>query len=462
MTSRVEKDLLGEKTIPAGVYWGIHTQRALDNFRITDYRTDPELIKALAIVKKACCLASCELGFIESEKAAAIVAACDEIMEGKWLDQFPLDALQGGAGTSLNMNMNEVLANRALAMLNKETGRYDVLHPIEDVNLHQSTNDVYPTAVKIACIAHLRALSAAVAEVQGVFQKKEKEFASIVKLGRTELQEAVPMTLGSEFSAFAEAIARDRWRTFKCEERIRTVNLGGTAVGTGLTAPRSYIFLVIEKLREITGLGLARAENLVDHTANTDPFVEISGILQAHASNLIKISNDLRILNLLGEIALPKVQTGSSIMPGKVNPVICEATIQAGLKVMANHSLVCESASRGTLQINEFLPILSFAILESLRILINTNGMFRSYVAGIQASPENCENYINRSPAIITALLPHIGYDKATELVRDFSKSGKGNLKNYLVQNLGKELVEKVLSPLNLTSLGYRTDEEGT
>ena len=278
MNQRKEKDGLGEMDVPADAYWGIHTERARRNFALTG-RTAPEpLIRALVMVKKACALANRELGYLPAEKADAILAACDELIGGAPAGQFPVDALQGGAGTSTHMNVNEVIANRALEVLGFAKGDYARLHPIEDVNLHQSTNDVYPTALKIAAIFGLRQLSESVAGLQNAFQKKEKEFSGIVKIGRTEMQEAVPLTLGAEFSAFAEAFARDRWRTFKCEERLRTVNLGGTAVGTGLTAPRNYIFLVIERLREVTGLGLTRGENAVDQTANADCFVEVSGM----------------------------------------------------------------------------------------------------------------------------------------------------------------------------------------
>ena len=300
MKFRLEKDFLGEKEIPAEAYWGIHTQRALENFPISGHKVHLSLIKALALVKKACCQANVELGCLGSREGGAVSQACDEILGGKWADQFPVDALQGGAGTSTHMNLNEVLANRAIEILGGSRGDYGLIHPIETVNLHQSTNDVYPTAIKVAAVFLLRDLSQAIAKVQGAFQKKEREFARIVKIGRTELQEAVPITLGAEFSAFGEAFARDRWRTFKCEERLRVVNLGGTAVGTGLTSPRSFIFRAVEKLRELTGIGLSRGENLLDATANSDPFVEVSGILKAHASNLIKIGNDLRLLHFPG------------------------------------------------------------------------------------------------------------------------------------------------------------------
>jgi aspartate ammonia-lyase len=460
MLYRIEKDFLGEKRIPQEAYWGIHTQRALENFPISGYKVNPSLVKALAMVKKGCCQANLELGYLEEKKGEAILLACDEVIAGKFVDQFPVDALQGGAGTSSNMNINEVVTNRAIELLGGEKGDYQAVHPIEHVNLHQSTNDVYPTAIKIASIFLLRDLSQTIARVQGAFQKKEKEFAKIVKVGKTELQEAVPITLGGEFSAFGEALARDRWRTFKCEERLRVVNIGGTAVGTGLSSPRSFIFLVIEKLREISGLGLSRGENLLDATANTDPFVEVSGILKAHASSLLKIANDLRLLHLLGEIELPKLQPGSSIMPGKVNPVALEATMQVGLKVMANDLLVTEACSRSTLQINEFLPLLAHSLLESLDILIRMNQILAGHVEGITANEAKCREIFDQSPMIITAFLPHIGYDRAAELLKEFFSSGRKNVREFLSEKLGPSLVEKTLSPERLISLGYRENGE--
>jgi len=462
MSYRIEKDFLGEKQVPEEAYWGIHTQRAVENFPLSGYRINPSLVKALAMVKKACGQANLELGYLDEAKGKAILSACDEVIEGKLHDQFPLDALQGGAGTSSNMNVNEVLANRAIELLGGKRGDYARVHPIEHVNLHQSTNDVYPTAIKVSAILLLRELSPAIARVQGAFQRKEKEFAKVVKVGRTELQEAVPITLGAEFSAFGEALARDRWRTFKCEERLRVVNLGGTAVGTGLSAPRSYIFLTVEKLREITGLGLSRGENLLDATANTDPFVEVSGILQAHASSLIKIANDLRLLHLLGEIELPKLQPGSSIMPGKVNPVMLEAAIQVGLKVMANGSLVAAACSRSTLQINEFLPLLAHALLESMDLLIRIDGVLADHIDGITANEAKCREIFDASPMIVTAFLPHIGYERAGALLAEFFASGRKNLREFLREKLGADLVERVLSAERLISLGYREDERHT
>ncbi len=452
---RIEYDFLGSLEVPTNSYWGIHTQRAINNFRISGIKVNAGLIRSLALTKKACCLANLETGHLTSEKGKVIITACDEIVAGNLSNQFPIDALQGGAGTSTNMNINEVIANRAIELLIGKKGDYSVIHPLEDVNLHQSTNDVYPSALKVAAIYLLRDLSKAIAGLQGAFQEKEKEFAAIVKLGRTELQEAVPITLGAEFSAFAEAFARDRWRTFKCEERLRVVNLGGTAVGTGLAAPRDYIFLVINKLREVTGLGLSRGENVLGETTNADSFVEVSGILKAHAVNLIKISNDLRLMNLLGEIRLPQLQAGSSIMPGKVNPVLVEAAIQTGIKVIANDAIITDTASRGTLQINEFLPLLAHALLESLDLLINVSGMLIEHVRGIVANKEKCEEYFNASPMIITALLPIIGYEKATKFITEFSVGSEKNMRRFLEGKLGKEMIDKFLSPYQLTALGY-------
>jgi aspartate ammonia-lyase len=455
MEYRTEQDFLGSMQVPRDAYWGIHAQRAIGNFPFTGIRVHPGLIRAFGMVKKACCRANQELGLIGQEKAAAIIQASEEIAGGSLADQFPVDALQGGAGTSTNMNVNEVIANRAIELLGGARGQYELVHPIEDVNLNQSTNDTYPTALKVSVVLALRALSAQAAALQGAFQRKEREFAAVVKMGRTELQEAVPVTLGAEFGAFAEAFSRDRWRTFKCEERLRVVNLGGTAVGTGLTAPRSYIFLVIDKLREATALGLSRGENLLDQTANTDCFVEVSGMLNAHASNLMKICNDLRLLNLLGEIRLPPLQAGSSIMPGKVNPVLLEAAMQAGMKVAANDTLVMAACSRSSLQINEFMPLLAASLLESLDLLTRADAALAAHVEGITADGAACRGYFEKSPMIVTALLPYIGYERAAALLEEHEAAGKETLLAFLSARLGERLVQEAFSPQRLTSLGH-------
>ncbi|MHB8908804.1 MAG: aspartate ammonia-lyase [Syntrophales bacterium] len=480
LPNRPEEDLLGILEIPGDVYWGIHTARAVRNFPLSGRRVNPSLIRALALVKKACAQTNAELGYLDPVKAQAVVKAAEEIAAGALSAQFPVDALQGGAGTSTNMNMNEVVANRAIELIGGRRGDYRLVSPVEDVNLHQSTNDVYPTALKIASIFGLRRLSAAIADLQGAFQEKEQAFGTILKIGRTELQEAVPMTLGAEFSAFAEALSRDRWRTGKGEERLRVVNLGGTAVGTGLTAPREYIFLAIEKLREASGLGLSRGENLAGETANADQFVEVAGIIKAHAVNLVKIAGDLRLLNFTGEIRLPALQAGSSIMPGKVNPVAMEAVIQAGIRVMANDTVISTAASRGTWQINEFLPLIADAFLEMIDLLAAAAPLLAAQVRGLAADEACCRAFFDRSPMIITALLPIIGYERATALIREFSRQREPapsaapgpdgcspaprNIRSFLEEKLGKGLVDEALSPYRLTALGYRNhgyDPEG-
>ena len=450
MKTRTEKDFLGTRELPADAPWGIHTARALDNFPVPGAAVPAALLSALAQVKRACALANNELGYLPENRAEAIVGACSafEISEA----ECPLSALQGGAGTSTNMYLNEVLARNA----SQRCG--EAVHPIEEVNLHQSTNDVYPTAVKVAAIYGLRRLATEVEALQGALQRREKAFAHIPVIGRTEMIEAVPLTLGAEFAAFAEAFARDRWRTYKCEERLRVVNLGGTAVGTGLTAPRDYIFLVSDKLREVTGLGLSRGENLVDQTANADAFVEVSGILKACAANLLKICGDLRQLHAAGVIRLPAVQAGSSVMPGKVNPVIPECVMQIAIRVQANDFIVTECASRGSLQINEFMPLLASALLESMELLGAACGMLARHAEGITADEAECARQFNASVELITAFLPSIGYDRATALVQAYRElTDPPAFRTYLESTLGAALVETTLSPQNLMALGHRT-----
>lgn len=452
--SRSEQDMLGQRSIADEVLWGIHTQRALENFPQTGRRAPLPLIHAMAQVKLAACRVNQELGFIAPEKADAIVSACKEITEGRWDSSFPLDALQGGAGTSTHMNVNEVIANRALEILGRCRGEYDCIDPIEDVNRHQSTNDVYPTALKIAMTFACRKLSESVAVLQGALQAKERQLAPIVLMGRTEMEEAVPVTLGGVFSGFADAISRDRWRTAKCEERLRVVNLGGTAVGTGIGAPRRYIFLITEKLREITGLGLSRGENLLSETAFVDSLVEVSGILKAHAANLEKIASDLRRMHLLRLVRLPSLQTGSTIMAGKINPVVLESLIQRMMHVRALDLLVGECASRGSLQICEFLPLLAVSILEAVDILSLSDQMLAAHVSGIEADVDGCHRSVEDSPMVFTAMLGTVGYHGVERLVKEWRDSGGERPRTILERNFGREKVDEALSALRLTRLG--------
>ena len=371
------------------------------------------------------------LGVIGTTAISAIEQACSEMMEGMLDRHVVVDALQGGAGTSTNMNVNEVLTNRALQLLGRPLGEYTTVSPHDDLNLHQSTNDTYPTALRVAAMGLLGTLEQEVVALLESFQGKEKEFAGIVKLGRTELQDAVLITLGREMAAYAEAIGRDRWRIYKCHERLRTVNLGGTAIGTGLGAPRQYIFRAVEHLRDICGLGLARAENLVEATQNTDAFVEVSGMLKALASNLLKISGDLRLLSSgpcggIGELRLPARQAGSSIMPGKVNPVIPEAVSQAALVVMAHDQTIAMACSLGSLELNPFMPLIADSLLGSLELLANACHILRRWcVAGLQADQARCRQHVETATATLTALVEVIGYDVASAVAAQATATGK-------------------------------------
>jgi len=431
MANRVERDFLGEVEIPQGAYYGIHTMRAVENFPVSGLKVPEELIRALAQVKQACALANMRAGLLDERIGGAIVQAAKETAEGRLLDQFLTDAFQGGAGTSVNMNMNEVLANRAIEILGGTKGDYAVCDPLDHVNLSQSTNDVYPTALKVAAIGLVLRLSEEIALLQGSFQAKEAAFASVLKLGRTEMQDAVPITLGQEFSAFAEAVARDRWRLFKVEERLRQVNLGGTAVGTGLNAKRSYIYAAIEELQAITGLGVSRAENSVDVTQNADVFVEVSGLVKAAAVNLAKIAGDMRLMSSgprggLGEIRLSRLQAGSSIMPGKVNPVMTEMATQVAFQVICFDQAVTMAAASGQLELNAFLPLIAFNLLSALRLLRKCLFLFRTRcVDTVEADEERCRKWLEESLSLATVLVPYVGYERAADLIHQAAGEGK-------------------------------------
>lgn len=463
MNYREEVDSLGKCKVPSDAYWGIHTCRALENFKLSNYKVNRTFIKSFGIVKLACAQTTFSLGKWPEEKAKAIIQACQELSDGAFDDQVVVDPIQGGAGTSLNMNVNEVLANRALEILGKNKGDYASVHPIEDINLYQSTNDVYPTALKIASIFLLKELEKNVIALEESFEQKEKEFADIVKVGRTQLMDAVLITLGKEFSAYAEAISRDRWRIYKCEERLRVVNIGGTAVGTGLSAPKKYIFGVIEKLRDLTGLGLARAENLIDNTQNLDVFSEVSGILKAHATNLIKISNDLRLMSSgpnagFAEIMLPAVQVGSSIMPGKVNPVIPEVVAQVGIKVLGNDVIVNHCVATGQLELNQNTPLLAFTFLETLELLITANSTFKEKcIEGIVANRKRIKSLVDNSYAVLTALLPGIGYVKASIIAKELECSSM-SVKDFMLANkyLTEDEYNILVSPESVQALGHK------
>ena len=459
---RIETDLLGEKQIPDNALWGIHTARAVENFPLSHRKVHPELIKAFAEVKLACAQINNQLGFWnENFKSVAIEKACAEMRSGLLYEHILVDALQGGAGTSTNMNVNEVLANRALQIMNEKPGKYDIISPLDDINMHQSTNDTYPTALKIVAIRLLRNLEQSVLYMQETFQLKEKEFAHIVKIGRTQLQDAVLTTLGREMGAYAEAFNRDRWRIYKCEERLRVVNLGGTAIGTGLSAPKQFIFRIVDRLRENTNIGLARAENLIDGTQNIEVFVEVSGILKALATNLYKVSNDLRLLSSgpdagFGEITLPTKQAGSSIMPGKINPVIPEAVAQIAIRVMGNDQIISHASSAGNLELNQFMPLIADALLENITLLNNACTIFSKHcVIGILANEEVCKRNVENSTSTITALIPKIGYEKACDVVKKAKNESISIKKAAINSGLVSEMeFDELITPESVCRLG--------
>jgi len=428
---RTEHDTLGTRDIPDAALYGIHTQRALDNFGVSGRTVRPELIRAIVLVKKACALTHKELGALPPDLADALAAACDDVLAGRHADAFVTDALQGGAGTSTHMNVNEVLANLALLKLGGTPGDYARVHPLDHVNRGQSTNDVYPSALRIAAIYRVRELADALAALQESLQRKEQAFAEIPKLARTQLMDAAPMTLGQAFGAYAQAIARDRWRIYKVEERLRQINLGGTAVGTGAAADRRYTFRVAEILRDLTGLGLARAEYPMDLTQNNDVFVEVSGLLKACAVNLLKISGDLRLMASgprggLGELRLEARQVGSSIMPGKVNPVIPECVAQCAMRVIADDAAITLAAASGQLELNAFLPLIADALLDALALLRNAVVRFRAAcVETLEADPAACARHLDASTAPALLLVPRLGYDAAAALAKAALETGK-------------------------------------
>ncbi|SFR95397.1 aspartate ammonia-lyase [Anaeromicropila populeti] len=452
---RIETDKIGTLELPEHTLYGIHTARARQNFCLGSDLVNPALLKAMILVKKAAALAHLELKELDEQKARFIIQACDKLLENNTYNKesFPLHPLQGGAGTSTNMNVNEVIANTALSLAGYHCGEYSYIHPLDDVNKSQSTNDVYPTALRIAAIYKVRQLSRQLSLLQEALQNREQDFEAVIKLGRTELMDALPITLGQEFGCYAQAIARDRWRIYKVEERLRQVNLGGTAVGTGSNASKKYTYKVVERLRDLSGLGLAYAEYPMDLTQNNDIFVEVSGLLKTCAVNLMKISSDLRLMNSgpnggLGEIRLEELQAGSTIMPGKVNPVIPEMVTQVAMDVMAKDQAVSFAAASGQLELNAFLPLIAHNILGSLDLLISAVQLFREHcILTLIPNEENCKKHLNNTSVLITALVPFIGYDAAALAVKE-CHGNSDEIKQYILENelLPKETLDTIFS----------------
>ncbi|MFH1975336.1 MAG: aspartate ammonia-lyase [Pseudomonadota bacterium] len=459
-TQRMEHDLLGDRAVPGKAYYGVHTLRALENFPISGMPISvyPDLVNALAGIKQAAALANNELGLLDDRKARAICEACEAIRGGDLLEEFVVDVYQGGAGTSTNMNANEVIANRALELMGHRKGEYCHLHPVEDVNMSQSTNDVYPTAIKIALHFGIKRLTFAMAELSAAFATKAAEFADVLKMGRTQLQDAVPMTLGQEFSTYAVMIDEDIDRLNEACLLIHEINLGATAIGTGINAHPDYAALVCRKLADITGVPVVTAINLVEATQDCGSFVQLSGVLKRVAVKLSKICNDLRLLSSgpragLNEINLPAMQAGSSIMPGKVNPVIPEVMNQIAFEVIGNDVTVSFAAEAGQLQLNAFEPIIAHSLFKSLEHLCNgCRTLSGRCVKGITANHEHLRKMVEQSIGIVTALNPYIGYTNATQVAQEALASGKSVYDLVLEKKLlSKEQLDDILRPEVLT-----------
>jgi aspartate ammonia-lyase len=458
--TRREHDLLGERDVPNEAMYGVQTMRALENFPITGtaLREFPLLIEALAAVKEAAARANAEVGLLDRNIADLIVRAAQEIRRGRHHEHFVVDMIQGGAGTSTNMNVNEVIANRALELMGKERGDYASVHPNNHVNLSQSTNDVYPTAVKLALHHAIEGLRAAMRELADAFLAKGQEFTPYLKMGRTQLQDAVPMTLGQEFTAFGHTILEDVDRLGEAQALIREINMGATAIGTGINAPPQYAAIVCRELSAVTGLNMITAPDLVEATADTGSFVQLSGVLKRCAVKLSKICNDLRLLSSgpragLGEINLPAMQPGSSIMPGKVNPVIPEVVNQVCFDVIGGDVTVTLAAEAGQLQLNVFEPVIAYRLLRSIETLKNGCRVLRDRcVAGITPNPPRMRQFLEQSIGIVTALVPVIGYERATAVAKEALDSGKGVYDVVMARGLlTREQLEKILDPKAMT-----------
>ncbi|MBE5868775.1 MAG: aspartate ammonia-lyase [Lachnospiraceae bacterium] len=461
MNYRIEKDSIGTKEVPAKAYYGVQTLRAAENFHITGQTMHPEIIVSLAYIKKACALANHQVGILDDKIAQAIIQACDEIVAGKLHDHFIVDPIQGGAGTSLNMNANEVIANRAIEILGGQKGDYSMVHPNDHVNNGQSTNDVIPTAGKMTALRLLKNLKKELLRLHEAFCIKAEEFDHIIKMGRTQMQDAVPIRLGQEFKAYSVAIMRDIIRIDKTSQELRSLNMGGTAIGTGINADTDYVKQIVPTLAEVSGMDFVQADDLIDSTQSLDPFVAVSGALKACAVSLSKIANDLRLMSSgprtgFAEINLPPKQNGSSIMPGKVNPVIPEVVNQVAFKVIGNDMTIAMAAEAGQLELNAFEPVTFYCLFQSIDTLANAIQTFvDNCVLGITANEENCRDLLENSVGIITAICPHVGYQKAADIAKKALKTGE-SVRSLILQEklLSAEELEAILDPVKMTEPG--------
>lgn len=461
MEFRVEKDSIGTKDVPENVYYGVQSLRAAENFHITGLNMHPEIINSLAYIKKAAAITNCEAGLLDKRRTQAIVQACDEILEGKFREDFIVDPIQGGAGTSLNMNANEVIANRAIEILGGKKGDYSVVNPNDHVNCGQSTNDVIPTAGKMTSLRLLKKLKKQLLRLHSALEQKADEFDSVIKMGRTQLQDAVPIRLGQEFKAYSVAILRDLNRMDKAMDEMRTLNMGGTAVGTGLNADESYLRRIVPNLSEISGMDLVQAYDLIDATQNLDSFVAVSGAVKACAVTLSKIANDLRLMSSgpragFGEINLPAKQNGSSIMPGKVNPVIPEVVNQVAFNAIGNDMTITMAAEAGQLELNAFEPIIFYCLFQSIdTIAYAVNTFVDNCVIGITANETRCRYFVENSVGIITAICPYVGYQKAAEIAKEAIKTGESVRKLIIEKGLlTKEQMNEIMDPVQMTEPG--------
>ena len=458
---RKEHDFLGELEVADDVYYGVQTTRAIENFKITGQHLDPDFIKSMAEVKKAAALANMSTGRLDKKIGDLLVEAADEIIAGQMLAQFPLDPIQGGAGTSINMNMNEVLCNRALELMGEQKGRYDIISPNNHANMAQSTNDSFPTGIKVCINTKAKKLTAALERLASELDKKAVEYKDILKMGRTHLQDAVPITLGQEMGNYASAVRRGVRRIQAAADGVRVINMGGTAVGTGLNAEPAYITKVAEALSEVTGDKYVTADNMIDATNNTDGFADVSAAMKNTALVLIKMANDFRLMASgprcgLNELKLPMRQPGSSIMPGKVNPVIAEVLDQACYQVIANDMAVTLGVENGQFELNVMEPVMAFNIFNSFRFLTNAVDTFvDKLLIDLQPNREQCQEWLDKSVGVVTALLPHIGYEKSAMLAKEAYNTGKPIRQVVLEKGLlEKARMEHILSPQQMTTPG--------
>ena len=454
---REEHDSIGARLIPAEAYYGVQSLRASENFNITGRKLHSQFVFAIVELKKAAAITNRDAGVYDERIANAIITACDEILEGKLLENFITDAVQGGAGTSANMNANEVIANRAIELLGGTKGDYRIVHPNDHVNCGQSTNDVIPSAGRIATIRLLLQATESLKKLKGAFEDKAKEFDKVIKMGRTEMQDAVPISFSQVFGAFASALSRDIRRFSLAIEEMSVLNMGATAIGTGINAHPDYIKGVTENIRAVTGIDVSQADDLVDATQNLDSFVFVSGIVKSCAVTLSKIANDIRLMSSgprtgFGEINIPPKQNGSSIMPGKVNPVMPEVMSQISYNIIGNDTTITHAAEAGQLELNAFEPVMFYRLFESLDTLRNGVEVFRTEcIEGITVNATKCRNDVENSIGIITALCPHIGYTKAAHIAKRALREGR-SLRYVLIEEkiMSAEKLDEILDPLKM------------